>query len=175
LELYHGFGQSSIRDLESLPLETDRIILAVNAAEVAVGEKNGPGSSLPDKRSLFPKMRGSAGNLHPSCRLAVTSLSCHAVHAAIPRAKMAVFVDRIQLFHPVIQFTAFMESEIRGEYLPARSSGTHEGGTEQAQRLGQKSPSGNITQSGPLLLSVTVININHSLPFSKSFLSGNED
>jgi hypothetical protein len=39
LKFDHGLGQSFVRDLDAFSLNADRVILAINTTQIAVGEK----------------------------------------------------------------------------------------------------------------------------------------
>jgi hypothetical protein len=118
LELDHGFGQPSIRDLDPLTFQADGIILAVNAPQIAVREKNGPRPSSTDQRSFLSKMRGGTGNLHIRCRLTPAHTAFQPVHTTISGTKMTIFVNSIQAFHTLGQLSPLMEEKI-GRLIPA--------------------------------------------------------
>jgi hypothetical protein len=70
---------------------TDGIVLAENAAEIAVGEKNGPRAMKADKRALFAEMRRAGGDLGEMAGAADSLFPFEPVDVTIAGADGAAF------------------------------------------------------------------------------------
>ncbi len=92
LQLQHHFGQSLVRDLVLsllLPGLRDLVILAVNAAEVAVSEKDVPGAVRSAQARLFAEVRRVRGNDRQLSGITRGYLVIQAIIATVLRADRA--------------------------------------------------------------------------------------
>jgi hypothetical protein len=74
---------------------TDLIILAKNAPEIAIGQKNCAGTMAADQRRLFPKMGKNTRDGQGSPGTAVPLLVAQAINPASSRAEGARFENLV--------------------------------------------------------------------------------
>jgi hypothetical protein len=127
-------------------------VLAENAPEIAVGEKNCPGPSFSDQRSFLSKMGMGAEDDCLERSLTEALFPFPTIHATFPGAKFAVFQNGISLFHPLFELFLSFQLHIRGnpgvdlvfDYLLGRGgsrtqgisgSGRQEQGSAEEQRF----------------------------------------
>ena len=91
LKRKHYFSKPGMAGLPSFAAMGDLPVLAEDTEQIAVREKNCPGTAAPYKRPFFTKMRPVGSDLKGMVGTANTLPPCHAVDSALARAESAVF------------------------------------------------------------------------------------
>ena len=108
----HHRRQLLARHLLPFPEMTDLIVLAENAAEIAVAEEDGPGTGLTDQGGFLTKVRGITGHHRQATGPADPFLVLQPVYLAAPRAEAAFFKNRQTLRYSYRQLAGFVKSQI---------------------------------------------------------------
>lgn len=112
LQFEHHFRQPLVRDFVFLlffPGLRDLIILAVNAAQIAIAEKDIARASGAGQNRFFAEMRGKRRNNRQSTGITRGDFVPQAIIAAIFRANRAVFEQFFQLLNSLFQFARLPE------------------------------------------------------------------
>jgi hypothetical protein len=91
----------------------DVIILAENAPEIAVGKKDGPRTMISDQGGLLTKMGKGARDDEIRPSLADPNLSIQAIDPTPPWAEPASPQQLLQELGPFIEFSFFVETDVR--------------------------------------------------------------
>ena len=107
LQFEHHFGEAFVRRfifLLRFPGLRDLKILAIDAAQIAVAEKDVARAARAGQNRLFAKVRRVAGNNRQASRIARRDFVCQAIIAAILRANGAGFKQSFELLNSFFQF-----------------------------------------------------------------------
>jgi hypothetical protein len=91
----------------------DVIILAEEAAEIAVGEKDSSRAAISDQRRLLPEMGKYARDHQLTSRPAVTQLSLGSVDLTVPRTETAFGEHFVEGANPFLQSVLLAQFDIR--------------------------------------------------------------
>jgi hypothetical protein len=101
----------------------DIVILAEDAPEVAVGQKDCPGTAAADQRRLLAEMGESVGNREFISGPTVACLPTEPFHTALPRTEPAIAQEIPEELNPPGEFSSFMKADIgRNEAVGRRFS-----------------------------------------------------
>jgi len=92
----------------------DVIVLAEDASEVTVGQKDGSGTMISDERRFFTKMGEDTGDHQFGPGLAESDSPIQPVNPALPRTEPALFQNFMEGLDSFIQFSRFIKLDIRG-------------------------------------------------------------
>ena len=115
LQFEHHLRQTLVRDfiLELLFVRLrDLIVLAVDAAQIAVAEENVAGAVRADERGLFAEVRGVGRNDRQPSRIAGGDFVVEAVVETVARADGAALEQRLQSFDAGAEFARLKQREI---------------------------------------------------------------
>jgi hypothetical protein len=103
---------------------TDLIVLAEDATEIAVGQKDRARTMTTNERRLLSMMRKHTGDCQFPPRMAVARLTVQTINAALAWTEGAGLENPVQGLNPAAQFPFFVEVEIgsskrHGPFLPA--------------------------------------------------------
>src|SRR5271157_5897266 len=91
----------------------DIIVLAEDAAQVAVGEEYGAGAMISDQWRFFPEMGKGAGDFQFCAGPAVSGFAIHATDKALPWAESALFEELIQSISSPSEVSFLVQAYIR--------------------------------------------------------------
>jgi hypothetical protein len=100
--------------LHPFAINTDGVILTVNASQAAMRKENCPGALLPDKGCFLPEMGKSTGNLNPGCGPTDPGFAFKAIDPAISRAEMTAFIKGQKSLHSFFQLAFLFCLKIGG-------------------------------------------------------------
>jgi hypothetical protein len=113
LESHHD--PSHVREGNAFPTPkmADVIILAENAPEIAVGEKDGPRTMMSDQGGFLAKMGKGARDHEIRPSLADPNLPIQAIDPTPPWAELALPQQPLQELDPLAEFSFFVETDVR--------------------------------------------------------------
>jgi hypothetical protein len=117
LELHHNPAEFFKRDLVPFAQAADRVILAEDAPQVAIGKKDCARPVPADEGPLFSEMGAVGRNLGNTPGPAKSLLSSRSVHAALPGAYRAFFEEEKSLPNPFREKALFVCFEINGSEI----------------------------------------------------------
>jgi hypothetical protein len=109
LELNHHVSQFFVFNLPPFTLMGDRPVLAEDASEITIGEKDGPGTIFAHQRYLFTEMRMSIENRGFDWRLAKSFFTLLPIHSAPPGTELTAIEEIIGLLDPLSQFSLLLQ------------------------------------------------------------------
>jgi hypothetical protein len=103
LETQHHLGQLLGRHLLALSQLADFVVLAINAPQIAAGEKDRARALPAAKRRLFPMMRTMAGHEGLGSHEAEAEVAFNSINRAMAGTDMATSQPLSRLFHTLGQ------------------------------------------------------------------------